>query len=439
MDKIKKIFVAVIIILLFVCCIGLIIQNRNLLNNSNTPLASDISKQYDNIDYGDFSSLSRTTITNGGSYSLDGSYECITVNTNEDVLLNLTNVTIICDSGPAINIEKAKTVSIVLNGKNVIKATTTVELDGAIYSKADLILSGSGNVDISSNYDGIVSKDTLVIKSGGYTIDVGDDGIRVGDNVAIVDGAFNINALGDGIKATNEEDSTMGYIVIDGGAFNITSVTDAIQVTTELVINNGAFNIKTSGNEKIVSAKGLKAVNAINITGGTFSIDVTDDGIHTDGDIKISDGVISISSTDDAIHADGMILITGGTFEITAAEGIEATYVKITDGVISISASDDGINAGNKSNKYKVTVEITGGTITIKMGQGDTDGIDANGNLYISGGIIDITANSPFDYDGEAKYTGGTIIVNGEETNTITNQTFGGPGGMGPNGRGGRY
>ena len=62
------------------------------------------------------------------------------------------------------------------------------------------------------------------------------------------------------------------------------------------------------------------------------------------------------------------------------------------------------------------------------MGAGDTDGIDSNGNLYINGGIINITAN-----DGEAKYNGGTIIVNGETTNTITSQMMGG--GMGgPNG-----
>ena len=66
------------------------------------------------------------------------------------------------------------------------------------------------------------------------------------------------------------------------------------------------------------------------------------------------------------------------------------------------------------------------------MGQGDTDGIDSNGNLYINGGTINVTCNSPFDYDGEAKYNGGTLIVNGEETNTITNQFMGG-GPMGGN------
>jgi len=72
------------------------------------------------------------------------------------------------------------------------------------------------------------------------------------------------------------------------------------------------------------------------------------------------------------------------------------------------------------------------------MGQGDTDGIDSNGNIYVNGGTINITGNSPFDYDGEAKYTGGTIIVNGETTNTITNQMMGGGGQPGGQmGRGG--
>ena len=65
------------------------------------------------------------------------------------------------------------------------------------------------------------------------------------------------------------------------------------------------------------------------------------------------------------------------------------------------------------------------------MGQGDTDAIDSNGNLYINGGTINITAQSPFDYDGEAKYSGGTLIVNGTETTSITNQMMGGGGMMG--------
>ena len=122
-----------------------------------------------------------------------------------------------------------------------------------------------------------------------------------------------------------------------------------------------------------------------------------------------------------------------GKFNITAREDLEGTYVKINGGTVTISASDDGINAANKSSEYSVIVEINGGTINITMGQGDTDGIDANGNLYINGGTITISSQSPFDYDGEAKYTGGKMIINGSETTEITNQF----GGMGPGRQGG--
>ena len=61
-------------------------------------------------------------------------------------------------------------------------------------------------------------------------------------------------------------------------------------------------------------------------------------------------------------------------------------------------------------------MEINGGYVTITMGQGDTDGIDSNGNIYINGG---------------------TIFVNGEETDKITNQfENGGMGGFGGRNRG---
>ena len=77
-----------------------------------------------------------------------------------------------------------------------------------------------------------------------------------------------------------------------------------------------------------------------------------------------------------------------------------------------------------------MTIEINGGDITVNMAQGDTDGIDSNGNLFINGGTIRVNAQSPFDYDGTANKTGGTIYVNGTQTDTISNQMMGGMGGM---------
>ena len=106
--------------------------------------------------------------------------------------------------------------------------------------------------------------------------------------------------------------------------------------------------------------------------------------------------------------------------------------IRINDGTIQIAASDDGVNAARKSSACTPTVEINGGSLTIVMGAGDTDGVDSNGDLIINGGTVDVTGSSAFDYDGTAQYNGGTIIVNGRQVSSIPNQMMGGmPGGFG--------
>lgn len=341
----KKIFIVVSTLVLVLLLASLAAFNKMQGKNTTTTQTSTSKK------------LSGKTIREGGTYDITGNSDAITINTDEEVVLNLKDVTIDSKSQPAIYVENAKKVTINLSGKNVITSSVTESLDAAIYSKSDLELNGDGTLSVTSNIDGIVSKDNLVIDSGTYELKTSDDGLRGKDSIAIKDGTFNIDAGGDAIKASNDQDEKMGNITILGGTF-------------------------------------------------------------------------TIKSGDDAVHACGLLNIKGGKFTIDAAEGLEATYVKIDDGTININATDDGINAGEKGTGYEVTAEINGGDITINMGNGDTDGIDSNGNLYINGGKISINAKSPFDYDKEAKYTGGTLIVNGETTNEITNQMMGGAGHM---------
>ena len=127
-----------------------------------------------------------------------------------------------------------------------------------------------------------------------------------------------------------------------------------------------------------------------------------------------------------------------GLVNITAAEGLEATYVRINGGEIAIQASDDGVNAARKSTAYTPTFEMNDGYLKVVMGPGDTDGIDANGNIVINGGTIDVTGNSTFDYDGTAQLNGGTVICNGQQVSTLPNQMMGGGrGGMMNSGWGG--
>ncbi|HMR73369.1 MAG TPA: carbohydrate-binding domain-containing protein, partial [Candidatus Saccharibacteria bacterium] len=74
-----------------------------------------------------------------------------------------------------------------------------------------------------------------------------------------------------------------------------------------------------------------------------------------------------------------------------------------------------------------VSITINGGNLTVEVGPGDTDAIDSNGDITITGGTIRLTGQvSTIDYDGTATFTGGTLILNGVESSTIPQGMMGG-------------
>ncbi len=216
-------------------------------------------------------------------------------------------------------------------------------------------------------------------------------------------------------------------LVLSGdGTLVISSADNAVKSNDDLKIKSGTYIIDCEKNA-------LRANDDIEIEDGTITVNSCNDGIHaenddddTKGSILITGGIIKITAEDDAIHATTTVQIDDGTLTLTGAECIEATQITVNGGDINITASGDGINAAQKSSSLTPEFTLNGGNVVIRMGQGDTDGVDSNGNIYINGGTIDIEGQSAFDYDGTAEYNGGTMIVNGEETDTITNQFMGG-------------
>lgn len=421
----KRIIIVCIFILLIVCISIILILNNKNNDSKNTKITTSTNiEKVDNSDYNyDFSNYEAISvnldelssdykITKAALYHFTGKTNySIEIDCDDYIKIILDNVSI-NSTKSSINVVNSKGVYIELVGNNSLSDSTnnTDDTDAVIYSSDDLIIEGSGTLNIIANYkDGIASKDDLVIKSGTYKISATDDGIRGKDLVLIMDGSFDITSNGDAIKSTNDTETDKGNIKISGGEFIIkTTNGDGISSSNTVEITEGKFNITTVLNSSNTDAsmKGIKADNDITIDGGTYIIETLDDGIHADGKLEINDGLLNI----------------------TSAEGLEATYVKINGGDITINASDDGINATNKSTSYDVILEINGGSINIVMKSGDTDALDSNGNLYINGGKLNISATSPFDYDGEAKYTGGEMIVNGNTTTSITNQMTGGGG-----------
>lgn len=437
-------------------------ENNNIKNTNQLDKNINLDNGDEKIDWSllDSSILNLNnkslTITEEGTYTLSGKINNgnITINTTGDVKLILDNVSIKSNNSPAIIIEQANNTVIELkeNTTNTLEDSSSydnTEYDGCLFSRDDLIIQGTGTLNITSNYlDAIVSNDDLKIVDGTYIINSNDDGIRGKDSVNIQNGNFTINSQSDAIKSTNDAESGKGYINIDNGTFTIESRQDALQAETKLIINNGTFDIKTGDGSSsktsaiykdfyngtsydTTSTKALKSNDNLIINNGTITIDSQDDAIHSNNYVGIKNGTINITSGDDGIHADTEIIIDGGNINIKKSyEGIESNDITINDGEISITSNDDGINisGGNDSSSMggrpgeNPMHSSSFGILTINNGKiyvnADGDGLDANGSIIINNGKLYVDGptnggNGTLDYDRSFNINGGTVIAVG--------------------------
>ena len=202
----------------------------------------------------------------------------------------------------------------------------------------------------------------------------------------------------------------------------INSTKNWIVSKDDLKITGGTYNITAS-------KKTIDANDSIRIMDGTFVLNAQTDWLHAENNDDDNVGYIyiwwwdfTINALDDAIHATSVIQIDDWNFVITWWEWIEWTYIQINWWNIDITATDDGINAAHKSDSYEIAVMFNGWYTKITMWAWDTDWVDSNGNLYIYGWTVDISARSPADYDWTVVYEWGKLIIDGEEYTYVPNQ-----------------
>ncbi len=326
-----------------------------------------------------------------------------------------------------IQVTDGQTINITEEGTYIISGTAsncTIKVEAEKESKVQLVLDGVNITNDSTPAIYVVSADKCFITttaSSENTLTVtGDftaDGDTNTDAVIFSKDDIVFNGLGTlSISSTENGISGKDGIKFTGGTYSITSTKHCIEANDFIAVCGGTFELKSS------SKSGLHCEN---------------DDDDTVGWIYISDGTFNITSVSDGIRGTTYIQIDGGTINISSTEGIESTYIQINGGTVNVSAVDDGLSASQKSTAVGTpTVEVTGGELTVTMSGNDVDGIDSNGNIIVSGGTININypAQAPsesFDCDGTATYTGGTIIINGTQVDSIPQSMMGG-------GRGGR-
>ena len=445
-------------------------------------------------------------LTSAGTYVVSGKVEgqiLVEAGEDDEVVIELNDASISYNQDSPIKVltagkveisAKKDTSNLITDNRNAKTVDTTTLGEGAIYAKTNLKLKGTGTLVVTGNYNNGVhtTKDLtiqkLTLKVTGY-----NNAIKGNNSVTITSGEVQAYAkTGNGIKTEDSDLSSKGKqrgtISIQGGTVYVDSLHDAVDASYNVEIDEidsevpTTVSVKTGTNStyyskstfKTDSEKGLKAQNDIVINKGTVVVAASDDAVHANygdtldngskgtGNITINDGLIQVASGDDGLHADNTLTINGGKIVVTGStEGYEANYININGGYSYIYGTDDGVNCSKKSfNNCAFT--MTDGYLDVAVKNGDTDGIDSNGNVTITGGII-VTRGSPgtsasgmstgLDVDGTCTMSGGTLIAfNGlEKTPTTSSGVLyagtsgansggqgGFPGGGGPGGRPGQ-
>lgn len=416
-----------------------------------------------------------------GEFYMSGSYKA-TVELNG---LTLTNATPVY-SGAAVHIQNGKRIKmkVVTGTTNTLVDAAGGSQKGCLYIKGHAEFAQKGTLNITGNVKhGIKTGEYITLKNATINVlSAVGDGINCEQFFQMTSGAINIQGVGDdGIQCdvedtatgetTDHEDEDSGNVYIEDGTLTVNVTADAakgVKCEGDMRISGGNITVKTSGGGvwdstklKTKASACLGSDGAMTISGGTLSLTSTGaggKGLNVDGALTIKGGTTTISTSGNAvvasstgtlsvvtssqqldryesdyksspkgIKADGAITISDDaviyvTTTGAGGEGIESkTSITITGGQTTVNASDDGINASyNTSTGGSGDLTISGGYVFSRST--GNDGIDANGNCYIKGGLVyaigtggvekSIDANTE---QGKKLYiTGGTIIAVGD-------------------------
>lgn len=354
---------------------------------------------------------------------------------------------------------KKETKNYIYDTREAVSDDDETAYSAAVYAKCDLELAGKGELTvISSNNNGIHTKDDLEVKNLTLSVTCEDNALKGNDSVSITGGILTLIAKsGDGIKTKNSDISSKGNqrgtVTISGGTVNIYAACDGIDAAYDADISGDAIvNIYTdsyspyseisaggnTGNENFPSGNdnsgfpsggnpgmpadiGNSGTDGNGNGGGNFGGNGGFSGGSFGGNGGFGGGSFGGGSFGGGSFGGGGR--PGGQGGMNdgnnekgdySTKGIKAdNEIHISGGTITVNSYDDAIHANGGDaleNGETATgnILIGGGTLTLFT---KDDGVHADGTLTVSGGKIEITGS----YEGlEGTFvavTGGDISI----------------------------
>lgn len=416
---------------------------------------------------------STLTLSADGTYIVSGSLadgEIVVAAGDEDKLqVVFDGVSVTNSDGPAFFVDNADKVFITLaeGTQNSLADGATYSLDGdddnrdgAIFSRDDLTINGTGELTVTGNYQhAIVSKDDLVIAGPTMDVTAKEDAMQGDDCIKVAEGAITVNAGDDGLKSDTVvyvKDGTIdvqscveGYeaekIIVDGGTHTIIASDDALNAALQTETSgaaNTAFGDTPSGSEPPSAPSDGEMPEAPSgdmpgQAGGHHNDDHS--GYHNGGSTGATTAV-AFEQQGNAASGNGfgqkgngapggkgMRDGSGMPDGSTAPDGQQ-----MPDGSTNGSAPsfDNGMQGGKMGgfgggggmaqSSDTCLIQINGGTLTLS---GGADGIDSNGNVEINGGVVLVCGpnsgmDGSLDYDLSAQVNGGTVLMTGSVGST---------------------
>lgn len=362
------------------------------------------------------------TITSGGTYRITGEYSGqvkIEAAKTDTVRLVLDNAKITNSTGAAINVVSAAeaiiytaagTTNTVADEANYT-ATGDDDPDAAIYSTANLTLTGEGSLSVEGAYEeGIHTTGGLVIASGTLDVNAANTGIKGKDYVDITGGIVNVTAAQDGIKSTNTDDESLGFTRLSAGSVTISAGDDGLKAPHTLEISGGTLNIEKSN-------EGIEA-QYINILDGDVTVNSSDDGINASLKDSSSD---TSSDTTSGTATTGQQTQQNQNGQVQQAPAGGGAAPGGSQGSTGQNQNmpqppTDGAMPGGGGGTFEVVdaaINISGGTVTVNA---EGDGIDSNGTATFSGGTVTVNGptaggNNALDSNGDLLLNGGTVTA----------------------------